>query len=144
MLLTSTTMDGRWTFRATVFPVLRRVHLYTWPRLAAAIGLQAGAGSRHWLPLCSARIPCHVRHFALKKPPERRVRIFCAKCKAFLYAYKKAGKGALVKCFVERIVVDATAGDMQCPSCGQQFARFATIKGAPAHKIIGGRVFMRR
>jgi LSD1 subclass zinc finger protein len=78
-----------------------------------------------------------LRHYAIKPPPARGVKIFCSGCRTFLYAYKKGGTGKLVKCFVERIVQDATAGDMHCPKCRQQFARFARIKGVPAHKIIG-------
>ncbi|KAL0045619.1 hypothetical protein WJX82_011580 [Trebouxia sp. C0006] len=50
----------------------------------------------------------------------------------------KGGKGSLVKCFVERIVEDATAGDLKCPECGTEFARPAMIRGKPANKIIGG------
>jgi hypothetical protein len=78
-----------------------------------------------------------VRHFAIRPPPTRGIKIFCGGCRAFLYSYKKGGKGKLVKCFVERIVQDATAGDMHCHKCGQQFARLAKIKGVAAHKIIG-------
>ncbi|DBA75376.1 TPA: hypothetical protein ACH3X1_010642 [Trebouxia sp. C0004] len=50
----------------------------------------------------------------------------------------QGGKGSLVKCFVERIVEDATAGDLKCPECGTEFARPAMIRGKPANKIIGG------
>lgn len=54
----------------------------------------------------------------------------------------QGGKGSLVKCFVERIVEDATAGDLKCPQCGTEFARPAMIRGKPANKIIGGKVTM--
>ncbi len=54
----------------------------------------------------------------------------------------QGGKGSLVKCFVERIVEDATAGDLKCPECGTEFARPAMIRGKPANKIIGGKVTM--
>lgn len=49
----------------------------------------------------------------------------------------------LVKCYVERIVHDYTAGDLTCHECGQEFAREAIVHGRPAHKIIGGKVFMK-
>ena len=56
----------------------------------------------------------------------------------------QGGKGSLVKCFVERIVEDATEGDLKCPECGSEFARPAMIRGKPANKIIGGKVIMRK
>lgn len=73
----------------------------------------------------------------------RTISIFCAGCRTLLYTYKKGGTGSLVKCFVERIVEDRTAGDLHCPECGRQFAREQMIQGKPAHKIIGGKVFTR-
>jgi hypothetical protein len=54
-----------------------------------------------------------------------------------------AGKGGLVKCYVERITHDYTAGDLTCPQCGTQFAREAVVHGRPAHKIVGGKVYMK-
>ena len=65
------------------------------------------------------------------------------KCRMLLYRYKKGGTGGLVKCFVDRIAEDRTAGDLRCPGCGQEFARARTISGKPAHKIIQGKVFTR-
>jgi len=73
----------------------------------------------------------------------RTIAIHCAKCRSLLYRYRKGGSGGLVKCFVERIVEDCTAGDLHCPSCGQQFARPRSVGGRPAHWIIGGKVFTR-
>ena len=75
--------------------------------------------------------------------PETRVDIYCAGCKARLYRYRKGGKGALVKCFVERIVQDYTQTPCTCPECGSVFARPALIRGVPAYKIIGGKVTVR-
>ncbi len=60
-----------------------------------------------------------------------------------LYRYRKGGTGALVKCFVERIVEDRTAGDLKCHECGREFARPFATAGKPAHKIIQGKVFTR-
>ena len=81
---------------------------------------------------------------ATRGAPERRsIGIHCLKCRALLYRYAKGGTGGLVKCFLERILDDRTAGDCKCPGCGQQFARPMTISGRAVHKIIGGRVFTR-
>ena len=71
------------------------------------------------------------------------IRIYCARCNAFLYKYRKRSNGALVKCHFDRIVEDATAGDMHCPGCGQEFARLKAIGGKTVQKIIRGRVFVR-
>jgi len=60
-----------------------------------------------------------------------------------LYKYKKGGTGGLVKCFVDRIVEDRTAGDLCCPRCGSTFARAGEIAGRPVHRILGGKVFTR-
>ena len=73
----------------------------------------------------------------------RTIAIHCAGCRTLLYRYHKGGTGGLVKCFLERIAEDCTGGDMKCPQCGQEFARFATIQNRPAHKIIQGKVFTR-
>ncbi len=81
---------------------------------------------------------------ARKGAPDRRtISIHCMKCRVLLYRYKKGGTGGLVKCFVERIVEDRTAGDMKCPECRRHFARAISIGGRPAHKIIQGKVFTR-
>ena len=71
------------------------------------------------------------------------ISIYCARCGAFLYKYQKEGPGSLVKCYVDRIIEDNTKGDLQCPGCGQEFARPTTIRNRPAHKIIRGRVSIR-
>ena len=73
----------------------------------------------------------------------RTISICCARCKTLLYKYRKGGRGGLVKCIVERIAEDRTRGDMHCPKCGQEFARFAVYGGQTAHKIISGKVFTR-
>ena len=76
--------------------------------------------------------------------PERRtISIHCMGCRTLLYRYSKGGTGGLVKCLVERIVEDRTAGDLRCPRCGQEFARPRMMVGRPAHKIIQGKVFTR-
>ncbi len=77
------------------------------------------------------------------KGPVRTVQIYCAKCKFQLFKYRMCGKGALVKCFKERIVEDYTLEEGICPSCQKQFASDALIRGAPALKIVGGKVTMK-
>ena len=75
-----------------------------------------------------------------KKGPTKTVDIFCSACKASLFKYRKGGKGALLKCFKERISQDFTHEPCICPNCSRPFAREAIIRGAPAYKIIGGKV----
>ncbi|TDM51306.1 hypothetical protein VFFQA001_14315 [Aliivibrio fischeri] len=75
-----------------------------------------------------------------KKGPTKTIMIFCAKCRAPLYKYRKGGKGALVKCFVESIVEDHTDKQCECPNCQSTFARETLIRGTPAYKMIGGKV----
>ncbi len=50
-----------------------------------------------------------------KKAPERTVEIICSKCRALLFKYRKGGKGALVKCFKERIVDNYCEKACHCP-----------------------------
>ena len=74
----------------------------------------------------------------------RTIRVFCSQCGFYLLKYRKGGGGKLVKCFVDRIVQDNTEGDLQCPECGQAFARETMVYGRPANKIIQGKVNVRR
>lgn len=76
-----------------------------------------------------------------KKGPTKTVDIFCAKCRGKLFKYRKGGKGALVKCFKERIVTDYTNTPCICPHCESEFARDTLVRGTPAFKIIGGKAF---
>ena len=76
-------------------------------------------------------------------PDRRTISIHCAGCRQLLYRYRKGGTGALVKCFVDRIVEDRTAGDLCCPQCGRTFARLGVLAGKPIHKIVQGKVFTR-
>ncbi len=77
------------------------------------------------------------------KAPSKSVDIFCSKCKSILYRYQKGGKGALLKCFKQRITVDYTVQAATCPNCNTQFARDTLVRGTPAFKIIGGKVFFK-
>ena len=76
-----------------------------------------------------------------KKGPTKTVDVFCNQCKTQLFKYRKGGKGSLVKCFKERISVDYTTTPSTCPNCEQVFARDTLVRGTPAYKIIGGKVF---
>jgi hypothetical protein len=78
-----------------------------------------------------------------KKAPEKSIDIYCSQCQGHLYKYKKGGKGALVKCFISRIVKDNTQTPCQCPHCDAIFAREAMIRGMPAYKFIGNKVFFK-
>jgi uncharacterized Zn finger protein (UPF0148 family) len=76
------------------------------------------------------------------KPADRKtISVHCRRCRTRLYRYKKGGTGGLVKCYLDRIVEDATDGGTSCPECGQEFARPITIAGKPANKIIAGKVY---
>jgi hypothetical protein len=76
-----------------------------------------------------------------KKGPTTTVDIYCQQCRTRLFRYRKGGKGALVKCFKERIEKDFTTQPCYCPGCDNQFARETLIRGTPAFKMIGGKVF---
>jgi len=78
-----------------------------------------------------------------KKGPTATIDIYCNQCKSPLFKYRKGGKGALVKCFKERITRDFTTTPCTCPECGIQFAREALVRGTPAFKIIRGKVFFK-
>ncbi|WP_448549626.1 hypothetical protein [Thalassotalea fusca] len=77
------------------------------------------------------------------KLPERSVDIFCQKCQCQLYKYRKGGKGTLIKCFKARITEDYTLAPCVCPKCQQVFARETLIRGMPAYKFIGGKVWFK-
>lgn len=78
-----------------------------------------------------------------KKQPTKTVEIFCAKCRTKLFKYRKGGKGALIKCFKQRIVENYTKTACLCPDCGVEFARDTLVRGVPAYKIIGGKVTLK-
>ena len=78
-----------------------------------------------------------------RKGSSKTVDIFCKQCNTQLFKYRKGGKGALVKCFKERISKDFTNASCQCPHCQKIFARDVLIKGLPAFKMIGGKVWFK-
>lgn len=71
----------------------------------------------------------------------RSIDVCCSACLTKLYKYRKGGRGSLVKCIPDRILVDHTKGDLTCHKCGQVFARLMDMGGRTVHKIIGGKVF---
>ncbi len=75
------------------------------------------------------------------KAPSKTVKIFCSKCQTQLYKYQKGGKGALIKAFKQRIVKDFTHTPCTCQNCQNVFARETLIRGTPAFKFIGDRVW---
>lgn len=78
-----------------------------------------------------------------KKGPSKTVDIFCVACNCLLFKYRKGGKGALVKSFKERISQDHTLESCICPKCQKPFARETLIRGLPAYKFIGGKVWFK-
>lgn len=76
-----------------------------------------------------------------KKTPESSVDIYCSRCKTQLFKYRKGGKGSLIKCFKQRITKDYTLQPCTCPCCNAIFARDTLVRGTPAFKIIGDKVF---
>ncbi|MEC6907892.1 hypothetical protein VXS04_09440 [Photobacterium piscicola] len=71
-----------------------------------------------------------------KKGPVKTVDVICSRCKTLLFKYRK---GALVKCFKERISKDFTLQAGVCPECQMVFGRETLVRGTPAYKIIGGK-----
>jgi len=71
------------------------------------------------------------------------IKIYCSQCNTYLYKYRKEKKGSLVRCYVDKIMDDNTNGDLKCPQCGQEFARFKIDKTRPAHRIIQGKIFIK-
>lgn len=79
-----------------------------------------------------------------KKKEIFNISVHCAGCRAKLFDYAKEGGGHLVKCFVSNITNDATPeGTMNCPDCGQAYARPREMSGRPVRKIIQGKVTVR-
>ncbi len=76
-----------------------------------------------------------------KKAPSKTVDIYCKGCNYQLYKYRKGGNGALIKCFKTRISQDYTFTPGICPACDKQFARECLVRGTPAFKLIGGKVW---
>ena len=76
-----------------------------------------------------------------KKGPTKTVNVYCKQCNFLLLKYRKGGKGALLKCFKERINQDFTLTPGICPQCDLPFARDCLIRGTPAFKMIGGKVW---
>ena len=87
------------------------------------------------------------------------VAVNCNACRSRLFRYKKKNgtKSNLIKCFVERIVVDSNDEAMEeqlslhageesyewrCTNCDATFGRSAMIRGLPAIKLIGGKTRM--
>jgi hypothetical protein len=89
----------------------------------------------------------YLGHYLYTKktmPLYHTIKIYCSQCRTLLYKYQKGGTGSLSKCFKEKILKDSTNGDLKCPYCKVQFAREAMISGKPAHKIIRGKVFVKK
>jgi hypothetical protein len=97
----------------------------------AAAGVRDGGSSRL------------LASWSVSNLPSRRQAIVCSKCNTLLYYYAKGGKGALVKCFEKRILVDHTEVECTCPKCETKFARRQVMRGEQCFKIIGGKARMK-
>ncbi|MBN2245317.1 MAG: hypothetical protein JW755_05690 [Candidatus Aminicenantes bacterium] len=69
------------------------------------------------------------------------------RCGQLLFQYYKAGRGRLIKCFIERIMQDnvgvskmTTGTQPVCPSCGKDIGIVKMVRGRPAIKINQGTV----
>jgi hypothetical protein len=68
-------------------------------------------------------------------------------CGALLFKYYKAGRGRLIKCFLDEIesdrasVVDLPLGSRPtCPGCGKAIGIVRIVRGRPALKLNQGAV----
>ncbi len=68
-------------------------------------------------------------------------------CGFLLFRYFKAGKGRLIKCFVDRLTADfvglrglPTFAKPLCPQCGKDLGIILMIRGAPALKLNHGTI----
>jgi len=68
-------------------------------------------------------------------------------CGKLLFRYFKAGKGRLIKCFVNRLSEDyvglkglSTYSKPACPDCGRELGIIMMIRGEPALKINHGSI----
>ncbi len=72
--------------------------------------------------------------------------IYC-RCGFKLFRYYKAGKGRLIKCFLNRMEDDfvglqnsATHTKPLCPQCGKELGIIMMIRGEPALKLNQGTI----
>ncbi|MGD8968333.1 MAG: hypothetical protein PVI07_12555 [Anaerolineae bacterium] len=68
-------------------------------------------------------------------------------CGQHLFEYAKAGRGRLIKCFLDQVrrdevgVVDAPLNARPvCPSCGKELGTVRIVRGRPALKLNQGTV----
>ena len=70
-----------------------------------------------------------------------RLDVYCRNCRTLLLAYRKGGKGQLIKCHIHRIIESYCQKPGFCPNCVKQWGKMSMIRNKPAIKIIGNRVF---
>ncbi|MDZ4122343.1 MAG: hypothetical protein U1C33_07960 [Candidatus Cloacimonadaceae bacterium] len=68
-------------------------------------------------------------------------------CGCHLFRYFKAGKGSIIKCFLERFSADfvglngaETFSKPLCPQCGKELGIIMMIRGKPALKLNQGTI----
>lgn len=71
------------------------------------------------------------------------IKIYCAQCNTYLFKYRKEKRGSLVRCYIENIVEDKTGGDLKCPGCSQEFARFKMERARPSNRMIQGKTYIK-
>jgi len=76
----------------------------------------------------------------------RVIKVEC-RCGRHLFQYYKAGRGRLIKCFLDEITQDKvgvaglpTGAYPVCPNCGKNIGVIKMIRGRPAVKINQGTV----
>jgi hypothetical protein len=73
----------------------------------------------------------------------RVIKVEC-RCGQLLFKYHKAGRGRLIKCYLDEIRQDyvgiETGSQPACPACGKELGTIRIIRGRPALKINQGTV----
>lgn len=79
-------------------------------------------------------------------PRGRVIKVTC-QCGQLLFKYYKAGRGRLIKCYLERIrhdyvgVIDLPSGARPvCPGCGEELGEIRLVRGRPALKLNQGTI----
>lgn len=76
----------------------------------------------------------------------RVIRVVC-RCGQPLLKYSKGGRGRLIKCFLDQILVDQAGVINQelgsrpiCPNCGKELGVIRMVRGRPALKLNQGTI----
>jgi hypothetical protein len=79
-------------------------------------------------------------------PKARVVKVEC-RCGETLFKYHKGGRGRLIKCFLDNILIDnigitnlPLGSRPTCPGCGKEIGLIRIVRGRPALKINQGTI----